>query len=58
MNETLMVIAMNVVMINHVMALLVVAFGTVQAFIRSFRAMLNPSATGKHFHVAFIQYAR
>jgi uncharacterized membrane protein len=58
MKEALTVIAMNIVMIIHVMALLVVAFGTVQAFIRSIRAMLSPSATGKHFHVAYIQYAR
>ena len=58
MKETLSVIAMNMVLIIHVMALLVVAFGTVQAFIRSFRAMLSPSATGRHFHAAYIQYAR
>jgi len=58
MNETLTVIAMNMVMIIHVMALLVVGFGTVQAFIRSFRAMLSPSASGKHFHAGYIQYAR
>jgi uncharacterized membrane protein len=58
MKETLTVIAMNMVLVIHVMALLVVAFGTVQAFIRSFRAMLSPSATGRHFHFAYIQYAR
>ena len=58
MKETLAVVAMNVVMIIHVMALLVVGFGTVQAFIRSFRAMLSPSASGKHFHAGYIQYAR
>jgi uncharacterized membrane protein len=58
MKETLTVIAMNMVLIIHVMALLVVAFGTVQAFLRSFRAMLSPSATGRHFHAAYIQYAR
>ena len=58
MKETLAVVAMNIVMIIHVMALLVVAFGTVQAFIRSIRAMLSPSATGKHFHVAYPEYAR
>ena len=58
MKETLTIIAMNMVMIIHVMALLVVAFGTVQAFIRSLHAMLQPSATGRHFHAAYIQYAR
>jgi uncharacterized membrane protein len=58
MKETLTAMAMNMVLIIHVMALLVVAFGTAQAFIRSIRAMLSPSATGKHFHAAYIQYAR
>ena len=58
MKETLTAMAMNMVLIIHVMALLVVAFGTVQAFVRSIRAMLSPSATGKHFHAAYIQYAR
>lgn len=58
MKETLTVIAMHMVMIIHAMALLVVAFGTVQAFIRSLRAMFSPSATGVHFHAAYIQYAR
>ena len=58
MKETLTVVAMNMVTIIHAMALLVVAFGTVQAFVRSFRAMLRPSARGQHFHAAYIQYAR
>ena len=58
MKETLTVVAMNMVTIIHAMALLVVAFGTVQAFVRSFRAMMKPSSTGRHFHAAYIQYAR
>ncbi|MGA8392160.1 MAG: DUF1622 domain-containing protein [Burkholderiaceae bacterium] len=58
MKETLMVIAMNMVVIIHVLALVVVAFGTVQAFIRCIPAMLKPSAMGHHFHAAYIQYAR
>ncbi len=58
MNEWLTVIALHVVTIIHAMALLIVAFGTVQAFLHSVRAMLNPSPAGRHFHTAYIQYAR
>jgi len=58
MQEWLTVIALHVVTIIHAMALLIVAFGTVQAFVSSLRAMVNPSPTGRHFHRAYIQYAR
>jgi uncharacterized membrane protein len=42
----------------HAMALLVVVFGTAQAFVNSVRAMFRPSATGNHFQTGYIQYAR
>jgi len=42
----------------HAMALILVVFGTLQAFVHSVRAMVNPSATGGHFRTAYIQYAR
>ena len=58
MKEGLAVIAAHVITIIHVMALVAVAFGTVQAFLRSFRAMLHPSAKGNHFDSAYVQYAR
>ena len=58
MKEWLTVIALHAVTLIHAMALLIVAFGTIQAFIRSVRAMWSPSRTGRHFHVAYIQYAR
>ncbi len=58
MKEWLTVIAANVITIIHVMALVTVAFGTVQAFLRSFRAMLRPSARANHFDSAYVQYAR
>lgn len=58
MKDWLTVIAFNVVMIIQIMALLVVTFGTIQAFFHSLRAMVNPSATGQHFHSGYIQYAR
>ncbi len=58
MHDWLATIALNVVTIIQVMALLVVAFGTVQAFVLSLRAMVSPSATGQHFHRGYVQYAR
>jgi len=58
MKDWLTVIALHVVTVTHVMALLIVAFGTVQAFIRSIRAMFDPSPTGRHFHIGYVQYAR
>ncbi len=58
MKDWLTVIALNVVTIIQVMALLVVAFGTIQAFVRSLRAMVAPSATGHHFRSGYVQYAR
>jgi len=58
MKEWLTVIAASVITIIHVMALVTVAFGTVQAFARSFPAMFRPSASGRHFHRAYVQYAR
>ncbi len=58
MKDWLTVIAFNVVTIIQIMALLVVTFGTTQAFVHSLRAMVNPSATGQHFHSGYIQFAR
>jgi len=58
MKEWLAVMALNAVTIIHAMALVIVAFGTVQAFLRSILAMFNPSAKGGHFHRGYVQYAR
>lgn len=58
MKDWLTLIAFNVIMIIQIMALLVVTFGTIQAFVHSLRAMVNPSATGQHFHSGYIQFAR
>ena len=58
MKDWLTLIAFNVVMVIQIMALLVVAFGTIQAFIHSLRAMVSPSASGQHFHSGYVQYAR
>ena len=58
MKDLLTVIAFNVVMIIQIMALLVVAFGTLQAFIVSLRAMVTSSGAGHNFHNGYVQYAR
>jgi len=58
MKDWLTVIALHAVTLIHAMALLIVAFGTAQAFIRSIRAMFDPSPTGRHFHIGYVQYAR
>ena len=58
MKDWLTLIAFNVIMIIQIMALLVVTFGTIQAFIHSLRAMVTPSATGQHFHSGYTHFAR
>ena len=58
MRDWLTVIAAHMILIIHAMALLVVAFGTVQAFVQSVRAMLDRSPTGHRFHRGYVQYAR
>jgi uncharacterized membrane protein len=58
MKDWLTVIAANMILIIHAMALLVVAFGTVQAFVQSIRAMFDQTPTGHRFHRAYVQYAR
>jgi uncharacterized membrane protein len=58
MKDWMTTIAFNVVAIIQIMALLVVAFGTIQAFIQCVRAMFRPSAAGHNFHSGYVQYAR
>ena len=58
MKDLLHIIAFNVVLIMQIMALIVVTFGTIQAFFHSVRAMFNPSTTGHHFHSGYVLYAR
>ena len=49
MKDWLTVIALTAVMTVHAMALLIVVFGTVQAFVRSIRAMFDTSPRGRRF---------
>ena len=59
MRDWLTVVAAHMILVIHAMALLVVAFGTVQAFVQSIRAMFDRSpATGHRFHRGYVQYAR
>jgi len=58
MKEWLTVAALHTVTIIHAMALLIVVFGTLQAFVRTVHAMFNPSPSGSNLHVIYIQYAR
>lgn len=58
MKEWFTVIAFHTITIIHAMALLIVVFGTLQAFVRSVYAMFNPSPSGRNFHASYIQYAR
>jgi uncharacterized membrane protein len=58
MQDWLTFIAANMILIIHSMALLVVAFGTVQAFGQCIRAMLKPAGDGHRFHQGYVTYAR
>ncbi len=57
MKDWLTFVALNVVTIIHIMALLVVAFGTIQAFALCLRSMVNPSGA-RLFDAGYVQYAR
>jgi uncharacterized membrane protein len=58
MNEWLAIIVEHVVTGIQVMALLVVTFGTLQAFAHSVRAMFRPSPGGRDFQEGYIRFAR
>jgi len=58
MNDWLAIIVAHVVTIIQVMALLVVTFGTLQAFAHSVRAMFRPLPGGRDFHEGYIRFAR
>jgi uncharacterized membrane protein len=57
MKDWLTFVALNVVTIIHIMALLVVAFGTIQAFALCLRSMVSRSGA-RHFDTGYVQYAR
>jgi uncharacterized membrane protein len=58
MREWLTLVAEHLVLVIHAMAMLAVAFGTVQAFATSARTMFDPSPRADRFHHAYVRYAR
>ena len=58
MKEWLNFIIENAVLIINAMALLMIVFGTIEAFLRGLRAMFNPSATGHELRDGYLRYAR
>jgi len=50
-------VALHAVTIMHAMALIVVVYGTLQAFLLAARAMLRGSRV-RHFDTGYVQYAR
>jgi uncharacterized membrane protein len=57
MNHWLGIVVANVVTIIQVMALVVVAYGTLEAFVASLRAVFRPTP-GRDFHEGYVRYAR
>jgi uncharacterized membrane protein len=58
MREWLMVIATHTILVIHGMALLVIIFGTVEAFVLSVRSMLDRRKNDRRFQRGYVQYAR
>jgi len=42
----------------HAMALVIIVAGTIEAFLRSVRAVFTPSLAGRRFQEAYVQFAR
>jgi uncharacterized membrane protein len=57
MNEWLGLVVVNVVTIIQAMALVIVCYGTLEAFVASLRAVFSPSP-GRDFHSGYVRYAR
>lgn len=58
MEEWLVTITKGAVRCVELMALIVLFFGTVQAFIKGLRVMLSPSATNHQRREVWLQYSR
>jgi uncharacterized membrane protein len=58
MKEWLTFIAGSAVTIIHAMALFIVIVGTIEAFLRSIRALISPKAGGRPFYDTYLRYAR
>jgi uncharacterized membrane protein len=58
MREWLDIITRNAIFVIDAMALLVIVFGTFEAFLMGLRAMLHPSAPVRQFRHIWVRYAR
>jgi len=58
MKEWLIVIAENVVVIVNAIALFIIVIGTIEAFLRSVRAIFSGSTTSHELRNAYLHYAR
>jgi uncharacterized membrane protein len=56
--EWLILVTEHAVVIINAMALLMIAFGTVEAFFRGIRAMFRPSPAGSELRQGYLHYAR
>ena len=58
MKEWLIVIAENVVVIVNAIALFIIVIGTIEAFLRSVRAIFSGATTSHELRNAYLHYAR
>jgi uncharacterized membrane protein len=58
MKEWLILITEPAVVIINAMALLMITFGTIEAFLRGLYAMVRPSPTGRALRDGYLRYAR
>ena len=58
MKEWISFFAEDAVEIINAMAFLMIAYGTIEAFLRGLRAMVRPSATGRELRHGYSRYAR
>jgi uncharacterized membrane protein len=58
MKEWLIFIAGSAVTVIHAMALFIVIVGTIEAFLRSIRALVRPKEGSRAFYDTYLRYAR
>jgi uncharacterized membrane protein len=58
MKEWLSLLTEHAVVTINAMALLMIAYGTIEASLRGLRAMVKPSATGHELRHGYLRYAR
>ncbi len=58
MEEWLTIITRVMIVIFNAMALVVITYGTFQAFLKGLRAMIRPAAQDRQFHEVWLRYAR